>query len=282
MLRFFFLGLPLVVVVHAVESSNPKKSTAKSHVSVDADGEVHPVAARAQHAAPDEPKVENKEPSKMAAGFHVRSSVESPKTSKSKGIKEHKTEAVAVTDKTVRVDAAAAAPTEDPAPKQNAPPAEAQTEAPSDAAPGSTSEPSSSPDKSTDAPAPAKQPAEPVSAEPESNAEPPLIAKVFVAITLVAAFLLVGFMMRERIMESLPSGLQDMVSSTRQQLGFETALRESRPSGPRKKMGIERSESSQEYSSMRQASYADQSEYLSPVQSETSSSAEGDVPVGRA
>eukprot|EP00746_Dinoflagellata_sp_MGD_P000467 gnl/MRDRNA2_/MRDRNA2_100829_c0_seq1.p1 gnl/MRDRNA2_/MRDRNA2_100829_c0~~gnl/MRDRNA2_/MRDRNA2_100829_c0_seq1.p1 ORF type:complete len:282 (-),score=64.93 gnl/MRDRNA2_/MRDRNA2_100829_c0_seq1:16-861(-) len=281
MLRSLILGLTLVVLGQAVESSNPKKSKAKSHVAVDAHGEVHHVTARAQH--PVEEKAEAQEPRSMTKGFNVRSSVVSPKISKSTMVKEHKIEAPkeqkieAPIDKTVRVDAAA--PTEDSAPKQDAPPAETQTAAP-ETAPSPAPEQKSIPDKSTDAPAPA------VSAEPESGNGPAVALQVFIVATLLFAAFLIGFIMRERIMEALPSAVQDAVCSARQQMGFEATLRESRPSGPRKKMQCERSESSQAYSSMRQAAYADQSEYLSPAQTDndTSSTSEdnGEVPTARA
>jgi len=321
MLRSLSFGFTLVVIAQAVEASNPKRGSAgRSHVAVDADGEVHHVAARAQHVEQKvvEHKIEKPQPSKMAQGFNVRSSVvgvESPKAHKITGVREHK--AAPPADKTVRADADTAAPTGDSAeqkipgkpdfepepappkgappqdvPPQDAPPAESQTAAPPSAPSQEPAQQTAPPPaESSEAPTPAPAPAQtqaPAPSNPsqsldaEAGADASAAAKVFVVALLVVAFFLVGFVMRERILELMPNAVQDAVYSARQQLGLETTLRESRPQGPRKKMSIERSESSQEYSSMRAAAYQDQSEYLSPVQSETSSASEGDVPVGRA
>lgn len=269
MLRYVSLGLSLVVFVQAAE---PKISNKQGRVAVDSHGEVQNIRDEEKK----EKKIEKKEPDDMAAGFHVRTTA-TEKRSENKGVKEHKP--VAPAEKTVRADAAV----QEPAQANFAAPAEdpvAQSAPEDQPAPAPAPEQKSQDAPSNDAPA-ESEPAPAVSAEPAKE-YPYFAAEVFVTVTLVAAFCLIAFILRDRIVESLPAPVQESVATVRQQLGLETALRESRPTGPRKKMGIERSESSQEYSSMRSAAYADQSEYLSPVQSETSSTSEGEVPTGRA
>lgn len=291
MLRYLCFGLSVVMLAQAAESSNHKISSKQGHVSVDADGEVHNV--KIEHSDHDGPaeklekkaeNIEKKDVSKLAAGFHVRTSA-TEKPVKNKGVKEHKP--VALAEKTVRADAAA--PTEDVAAKENAKeeavaaapggeaPAAAQGQAPEkqdEKAKEQQGEPSPSPAQS--------KPQQVVQGDPGAQTEKEeFVAKVFVVVTLVVAMLIICFILRDRLIEALPGPIQDAICSVKQSFGMETSLSSSRPAGPRKPVPSTRSESSEEYSSLRAAGYSDQHEYLSPVQSESSSTSE-EVPAGKA